>query len=124
MVIILYFCQNDSLIGGSLWQKDRMVTHILFDLCLFKHVSPVANFDDQSLIYRLIIFHSMGEERKETTILNITHITKKIITTTLMREIINSMKTLVLILLKTVLLIFLHQDMDMLSESPIQEQVN
>ena len=101
-----------------------MVTHILFDLCLFKHFSPVANFDDQSLIYRLIIFHSMGEERKETTILNITHITKEIITTTLMREITNSMKTLVLILLKTVLLIFLHQDMDMLSESPIQEQVN
>ena len=66
----------------------------------------------------------MGEERKETTILNITHITKKIITTTLMREITNSMKTLVLILLKTVLLIFLHLDMDMLSESPIQEQVN
>ena len=101
-----------------------MVTYILFDLCLFKHFSPVANFDDQSLIYHLIIFHSMGEERKETTILNITHITKKIITTTLMREITNSMKTLVLILLKTVLLIFLHQDMDMLSESPIQEQVN
>ena len=66
----------------------------------------------------------MGEERKETTILNITHITKEIITTTLMRETTNSMKTLVLILLKTVLLIFLHLDMDMLSESPIQEQVN
>ena len=66
----------------------------------------------------------MGEERKETTILNITHITKKIIITTLMREITNSMKTLVLILLKTVLLIFLHLDMAMLSESPIQEQVN
>ena len=28
---------------------DRMVTHILFDLCLFKHFSPVANFSDQSL---------------------------------------------------------------------------
>ena len=76
------------------------------------------------LMYQLIIFYSMGEERNETTILNITHITKKIITTTLMREITNSMKTLVLILLKTVLLIFLYQDMDMLSKSPIQEQVN
>ena len=42
-------CQNDSLMGGSLWQKERMVTHILFDLCLFKHLSPVANFGDQSL---------------------------------------------------------------------------
>ena len=38
--------------GELLWQKDRMVTHILFDLCLFKHFSPVANFGDQSL-YRL-----------------------------------------------------------------------
>ena len=35
--------------GGSLWLKDRMVTNILFDLCLFKHLSPVSNFGDQSL---------------------------------------------------------------------------
>ena len=27
-----------------------MVTDILFDLCLFKHVSPVANFGYQSLL--------------------------------------------------------------------------
>ena len=46
---ILSFCQNDSLIGESLWQNNRMVTHILFDLCLFKHFSPVANFGYQSL---------------------------------------------------------------------------
>ena len=26
-----------------------MVTHILFDLCLLKHFSPVANFGDQSV---------------------------------------------------------------------------
>ena len=26
-----------------------MVTHILFDLCLFKHFSPVANFGYQSV---------------------------------------------------------------------------
>ena len=31
--------QNDSLMGESLWQKDRMVTYILFDLCLFNRVS-------------------------------------------------------------------------------------
>ena len=37
--------------------KDRMVTHILFDLCLFKHFSPVANFSDQSLvIYISLLF--------------------------------------------------------------------
>ena len=33
---------------------DRMVTHILFDLCLFKHFSPVANFGYQSLCTILI----------------------------------------------------------------------
>ena len=33
------------------WQKDRMVTHIFFDLCLFKQFSPVANFGNQSLIH-------------------------------------------------------------------------
>ena len=43
------FWQNDSLMGESLRQKDRMVTQILFDLCLFKHFSPVANLGDQSL---------------------------------------------------------------------------
>ena len=90
----------------------------------FQMVKWQENRKNTYLIYHLIISYSMGEERKETTILNITHITKKIITTTLMREITNSMKTWVLILSKTVLLIFLHQDMDMLSESPIQEQVN
>ena len=46
---ILSFCQNDSHMGESLWQKDRMVTHILFDLCLFKNFSPVKNFSNQSL---------------------------------------------------------------------------
>ena len=48
-VTILSFCQNDSLMGESLWQKDRMVTHILFDLCLFKNFSPVRNFSNQTL---------------------------------------------------------------------------
>ena len=31
-----------------------MVTHILFDLCLFKHFSPVPNFGNQSLKIRFI----------------------------------------------------------------------
>ena len=50
-VIILSFCQNDSLMGWSLWQNDRMVTYIIFDLYLFKHFCPFANFDHQSLPY-------------------------------------------------------------------------
>ena len=40
---------NYLVMGGSLWQKDSLVTFILFELCLFKHFSPVANFGYQSL---------------------------------------------------------------------------
>ena len=47
----LLFCQNDSLKGESFWQKNRLVTHILFDLCLFEHFSPVANFEQQSICW-------------------------------------------------------------------------
>ena len=35
----LFFCQNDSLMRESHWQKDSLVTYILFDICLFKHFS-------------------------------------------------------------------------------------
>ena len=47
----LFFCQNDALMGGSIWQKNSLVTLILFDLCLFEHFSPVANFAQQSIEY-------------------------------------------------------------------------
>ena len=30
----LLFCQNDSPMGESFWQKDSLITHILFELCL------------------------------------------------------------------------------------------
>ena len=33
--IKLSLCQNDPLIGESFWQKDSLITHILFELCLF-----------------------------------------------------------------------------------------
>ena len=45
----LFFSQNDSPMRESFWQKNRLATHILFDLCLFEHFSPVANFEQQSL---------------------------------------------------------------------------
>ena len=38
-VTSLFFCQNDSLIGGSLWQKDSLVTLILFELCLLWYLA-------------------------------------------------------------------------------------
>ena len=40
--------------GESFWQKNRLVTHILFDLCLYEHFSPVANFEQQSMLKLLI----------------------------------------------------------------------
>ena len=52
-VTMLSFCQSDSLMSQSesFWQKNSLVTHIFFDLCLFKHFSPVANFGQQSLYW-------------------------------------------------------------------------
>ena len=34
----LSFCQSDSPMSLSFWQKNSLVTHIFFDLCLFKHI--------------------------------------------------------------------------------------
>ena len=48
-VIKLSFYQNDSPMGGSFWQKDSLITYILFELCLFWYLSPVANFKHHSL---------------------------------------------------------------------------
>ena len=43
------FCQNDSPMVESFWQNNSLVTHILFELQSIIILSPVANFDDQSL---------------------------------------------------------------------------
>ena len=48
----LFFCQSDSPMSEPFWQKNRLVTHMFFDRCLFKHFSPVANFEQQSIRYR------------------------------------------------------------------------
>ena len=37
-VVKLSFCQNDCLMRQSFWQKDSLITHILFELCLFRHL--------------------------------------------------------------------------------------
>ena len=49
-VIKLSFYQNDSPMGGSFWQKDSLITYILFELCLFWYLSPVANLMHHSLV--------------------------------------------------------------------------
>ena len=57
----LFFCQIDPPMSASFWQKNRLDTQILFDLCLFEHFSPVANFAQQSIgnIVSLIIFYPL-----------------------------------------------------------------
>ena len=35
----LFFCQNYCLIRGSFWQNDSLVTHILYELCLFWYLA-------------------------------------------------------------------------------------
>ena len=42
--IKLSLCQNDPLIGESFWQKDSLITHILFELCLFRNLAQFTFF--------------------------------------------------------------------------------
>ena len=43
-MIKLSFCRNDFPIGGSFWQKDSLITHILFELCLFRNLAQGTFF--------------------------------------------------------------------------------
>ena len=55
---------NKANIGESFWQKDSLITNILFELYLFCSTtilifSPVANFGDQSLCKHSIMHKNM-----------------------------------------------------------------
>ena len=67
---ILSFCQSDPPMSESFWQKDRMVTHILFDICQFKHLSPVANFGYQSIILIQVFAKMKQKLSKSCTVSN------------------------------------------------------
>ena len=57
----MLFCQNNSPMRGSFWQKDSLITHILFELQPIIIFSTVANFVDQSLLtylYRYVKYNS------------------------------------------------------------------
>ena len=56
-MIKLSFCQNDSPMGGSFWQKDSLITHILFELWLITLLWIVSVFLTQTLIG--ILFNPM-----------------------------------------------------------------
>ena len=53
-VIKLSFCQNDSPMRGSFWQKDSFITHILFELCLFSNLAQSTFFRYTLYVYYLI----------------------------------------------------------------------
>ena len=38
-VMKLSFCQNNSPMGETFWQKDSLITQILFELCLFWYLA-------------------------------------------------------------------------------------
>ena len=43
-MIKLPFCQNEPPMGESFWQKDSLMTHILFELCRFRYLSQSTVF--------------------------------------------------------------------------------
>ena len=49
-VIKLSFCQNDPPMGESFWQKDSLITHMLFELWLITLLWIVSVFLTQTLV--------------------------------------------------------------------------
>ena len=60
----LLFCQNDSLQGGSFWQKDSLITHILFELGMPNMIFSPVNFfvDTLYILYELFIHRKITIE--------------------------------------------------------------
>ena len=52
-LIQLSFGQNDPLMGQSFWPKYSLITHMLFKLCLFRHLAQCTLF-----LLTLYFFHS------------------------------------------------------------------
>ena len=48
--------------GESLWQNNRMITHVLFELQPIIIFSPVANFGDQSLVKKCYVAKAISVE--------------------------------------------------------------
>ena len=51
-VIKLSFSQNDPPMEESFWQKDSLITHILFELCLFRYLAQSTFFWYTLYVYR------------------------------------------------------------------------
>ena len=55
-----------EIIGQSFWQKNRFITHKLFELCLFFIFSPFANFGKQSLCQYYLPTYSLPGTKFQT----------------------------------------------------------
>ena len=53
-VIKLSFCQNDPPMGESFWQKDSLISHILFELLLITLLWIVSVFLTQTLVCSML----------------------------------------------------------------------
>ena len=73
---MLSFCQNDSPIGEAFWQKDSLITHILFEQWLIMIFSPVANFAQQSIASAEFVLMSADVVLKMIIILSELRITR------------------------------------------------
>ena len=68
-VTSVFFCQNDSLIGESLWPKYSLVTLLLFELYLFWYLAQ-----SQSLSISLYLTFTCGIFKRFLCIIHITNI--------------------------------------------------
>ena len=78
-VTSLFFCQNDVLIGGSFWQKDSLVTLILFDLSvsIIKNIGFLTH-ETYTLKCRRNDFMFLSFDRKKEDVLGIHFLCSKV----------------------------------------------
>ena len=67
----LSFSQNDPLMGESFWSKDCFITHILFELCVFRYLVQSTYFRDTLYVHArnlqeqvklfVLTFHSLNK---------------------------------------------------------------
>ena len=59
----LSFGQIDPLMGESFWPKDRLITHILFELCLLRYLVQSTYFRD-TLYHMKYLAPKLGTENR------------------------------------------------------------
>ena len=65
-MIKLSFGQNDCPIRGSFWLKDSLITHILFELCLFRYLAQSTYFRDTLYVKEIIFKNLTGCKERQS----------------------------------------------------------